>query len=32
MPVQADFSELLDNNSDEEDTDFKISSDDVRVI
>ena len=32
MPVQADFSELLDNNSDEEDTDFKISSDDDGYI
>ena len=28
MLVQADFPELLDNDSDEEDTDFEISSDD----
>ena len=28
MPVQADFPKLLDNDNDEEDTDFKISSDD----
>ena len=32
MPVQADFPELLDNDSDEEDTDFKISSDDDSYI
>ena len=32
MPVQADFLELLDNDSDEEDTDFKISSDDDSYI
>ena len=32
MTVQADFLELLDNESDEEDTDFKISSDDDSYI
>ena len=32
MPIQADFPKLLDNDSDEEDTDFKISSDDDSYI
>ena len=32
MPVQADFPELLDNDSDEEDRDFEISSDDDSYI